>query len=330
MLSFAIPQATALAKMGAIGNGAHPNGSSLPPGVYVPTVAFFDPETDEVDVATTEKHAIRLAEAGVTGLVTHGSNGEAVHLDHAERKLVNSTTRKALDSSNHKDVILMVGCGAQSTRETIILCKEAAESGGSAALILPPSYYGSLLPTPRILQHFTDVADVSPIPLLIYNYPGACAGLDLNSDSILALAAHPNIIGVKLTCGNTGKLARIVGSAAPPFLTLGGSADFLLQTLVVGGHGTIAGTANIAPRTCVRLLRLVQDGKLEEAKKLQGLLARGDWPAIQGGFPAVKAALQLYHGYGGTPRKPCVLPEKAELAALKTAFAELVDFERSL
>jgi dihydrodipicolinate synthase/N-acetylneuraminate lyase len=70
-------------------NGVHQNGvrKHLNSGIYVPTVAFFDRATDEVDVATTKKHAVRLANARVTGLVTHGSNGEAVHLDHSERML---------------------------------------------------------------------------------------------------------------------------------------------------------------------------------------------------------------------------------------------------
>jgi 4-hydroxy-2-oxoglutarate aldolase len=102
-------------------NGVHQNGvrKYLNPGIYVPTVAFFDRATDEVDVATTKKHAVRLANAGVTGLVTHGSNGEAVHLDHSERMLINRTTREALDSIGRQDLPLIVGFGAQSTRETI-------------------------------------------------------------------------------------------------------------------------------------------------------------------------------------------------------------------
>src|SRR4051812_35426593 len=95
----------------------------LVPGVYVPAVAFFD-SSDNIDLATTEKHAIRLAQSGVTGLVTHGSNGEAVNLDHQERMLINSTTRKALDSINCTSMPLIVGCGAQSTKETILLCQE--------------------------------------------------------------------------------------------------------------------------------------------------------------------------------------------------------------
>ncbi|WQF80691.1 Putative aldolase-type TIM barrel [Colletotrichum destructivum] len=337
----------------AIGNSHHHNGNgashasrpALAPGLYVPTVAFFR-DDDSVDVETTTSHAVRLAAAGVAGLVTHGSNGEAVHLDHAERQLINRTTRAALDAAGKADLPLIVGCGAQSTRETVQLCREAASSGGDYALVLPPAYYGGLLTTDHILQHFREVADASPVPVLIYNYPGACSGLDLNSDTIVALSRHPNIVGVKLTCGNTGKLARIAAAttapkkssgdaeagttAAAPFRTFGGSVDFTLQTLVVGGHGIIGGTGNIAPRACVRLMTLWDEGKLAEARELQAVVARGDWTAIQGGFVSVKAALQEYYSYGGLPRRPCALLEGERLTKQLDGFAELVAVERAL
>ncbi|ROT36533.1 dihydrodipicolinate synthetase [Sodiomyces alkalinus F11] len=327
----------------------------LTPGIYVPTVAFFRSD-DSIDVETTASHATRLARSGVAGLVTHGSNGEAVHLDHAERQLINRITRDALDAAGNSHIPLIVGCGAQSTREAIQLCEEAAASGGNYTLVLPPAYYGNLLSTELIIRHFRAVADASPIPVLVYNFPGACSGLDLSSDVIIALSNHPNVVGVKLTCGNTGKLARIAAATATPcptasskkttpsiradratattaqqpFRTFGGSVDFTLQTLVVGGHGIIGGTANIAPRACIRLVELWEQGKLAEARELQAVVARGDWTAIQGGFVSVKAALAEFYGYGGEPRKPCALLEGDKLKEQLDGFAELVETERAL
>ncbi|KAL2075208.1 hypothetical protein VTL71DRAFT_150 [Oculimacula yallundae] len=302
----------------------------LTPGVYVPTVAFFDPETDAIDIDTTEKHAIRLAQSGITGIVTHGSNGEAVHLSHEERKQINKATRNALNSIGREDMPLIVGCGAQSTQETVQLCKEASESGGQFALVLPPSYYGGLLTSELIVEFFKDVAAASPLPIIIYNYPGACSGLDLNSEVIIELSQEKNIVGVKLTCGNTGKLARVAAGASAPFLTMGGSADFTLQTLAVGGHGIIGGLANVAPKSCVKILRLQNAGKIAEAQRLQYIVARGDWAAIKGGFVAVKVVLQEYYGYGGRPRKPCALPQQKALEKMLLEFAELMDSERCL
>ncbi|CAI6069230.1 hypothetical protein V2G26_002441 [Clonostachys chloroleuca] len=299
-------------------------------GLYVPTVAFFTAE-DEIDVETTIAHTTFLLEAGVAGILTHGSNGEAVHLDHAERRLVTSATRKAFDRAGKSHLPLIVGCGAQSTRETIQLCKEAAESGGSHVMILPPAYYGGLLTTDLIKQHFIAVANASPLPVLIYNFPAACSGLDLSSDVILDLAKHPNIVGVKLTCGNTGKLARVVaGTAGTNFRTFGGSCDFTIQTLAAGGNGVIAGTGNLAPRACIHLFKLWEQGKLQEAAVYQGIVARGDWAAIKGGFVSVKAALQRYRGYGGQPRRPCALLEGEALEEQVGGFAELVEAEKKL
>lgn len=317
---------------GTTANGFAPTQAprTLLPGIYVPTVAFFKDGTEAVDLAIVEKHAIRLAEAGVAGLVTHGSNGEAVHLDHAERMAINNATRRALDSVGRSDMPLIVGCGAQSTKETIQLCVEAAQSGGSYALVLPPSYYGSLLNSDLLLEHFRLVADASPIPLLIYNFPGAASGLDLTSDQVLSLSKHPNIVGVKLTCGNTGKLARVAAGAKPGFLTMGGSADFILPTLVVGGHGVIAGVANLAPKACVEIMKLYEQGNATKARELQAIVARGDWVAIKGGFIAVKSGLEVFYGYGGAPRRPCVTPGEKELAAMKVEFQEMIDLEKSL
>ena len=311
---------------------------ALQPGVYVPTVAFFKKENEDLDLDTISQHAVRLAEAGVAGLTTQGSNGEAVHLTHKERKLVTKTTRMALDKAGFTNLPIIVGCGSQSTRETVDHCREALQSGGDYALVLPPSYYKPLFSATSIIEFFQDVADQSPVPIIIYNYPGAVGGIDLDSDVITKLAKHSNIVGCKLTCGNTGKLARIAAAvdAATPiengsgFMCMGGSADFTVQTLVAGGSGVICGLGNVAPKACVRVIQLFAEGKLAEAKKLQAAVARGDWAAISGGIVGTKSALETYYGYGGYARKP--LPRPSEQDAEKHArdFRELVDIEKAL
>ncbi|KAJ9151378.1 Dihydrodipicolinate synthetase [Pleurostoma richardsiae] len=319
----------------------HPS-RPLVPGVYVPTMCFFDPETENVDTATIARHAVRLARAGVTGLATQGSNGEAVHLDHAERRLVTATTRKALDDAGFSLIPIIVGCGCQSTRETIQYCVEAWESGGDYALVLPPSYYAPLFApsSETILEYFTTVADASPIPIIIYNFPGAVGGMDLSSDIIIKLAAHPNIVGVKFTCGNTGKLNRVVAATKklvkkydaehPEFLVLAGSADFTVPSLAAGGHGILAGLANIAPKACIKTMELFREGKFAEAQEMQETVARGDWTAIQGGVVGVKAGMEAWNGYGGYARSPLPKPTAEQTKKWKEGFRELVMLEKSL
>ena len=310
---------------------------SLRPGVYVPTVAFFKANED-LDHDTIGKHAVRLAKAGVAGIATQGSNGEAVHLTHEERQQVTRTTRKALDAGGFASLPVIVGCGSQSTRETIELCREALASGGDYALVLPPAYYKPSYKPDTIVTFFRDVADASPIPILIYNYPAVVAGIDLSSDVISELSKHPNIVGCKLTCGNTGKLTRIAAAtdAATPtdmgshFMCMGGSADFTLQTLITGGSGVICGVGNVAPKACVKIVDLFAAGKLDEAKELQTIVARGDWAAISGGIVGTKSALDTYFGYGGIARRPLPRVTKSEAAKFASDFKEIMELEKRL
>lgn len=311
---------------------------SLPVGVYVPTVCFFEDGTEDLDLDTIGKHAVRLAKAGVAGITTQGSNGEAVHLTHKERKVVTSVTRRALNEAGFTSMPVIVGCGTQSTRETVELCRDAAHSGGDYALVLPPSYYKGNYDPDSVIQFFEDVANASPIPIIIYNYPAAVSGTDLDSDAIVKLADHPNILGCKLTCGNTGKLNRIAAATQAAtvmdpgsgFMCMGGSADFTLQMLVGGGSGVICGLGNVAPKACVEIFEVYRSGDLAKALKLQQVVARGDWAAIAGGIVGTKSALQTYFGYGGLGRKPLPRPTKAQGEKHADAFKEIVALENSL
>ncbi|EKJ76505.1 hypothetical protein FPSE_03347, partial [Fusarium pseudograminearum CS3096] len=254
--------------------------------------------------------------------------------------LVTATTRAALNDGGFSHVPIIVGCGSQSTRETIDYCREAWEAGGDYALVLPPSYYATLFgpASETILEYFTRVADKSPIPIIIYNFPGAVNGMDMSSDTIVTLAQHPNIVGVKLTCGNTGKLNRVAAATRkiskqnhkqPEFLVLAGSADFLIPSLSGGGHGILAGLANIAPRTCIKTMELYMEGRVSEAQKMQEVVSQGDWTAIQGGVVGVKAGLQAWMGYGGFARSPLPRPDIEQTRRWKEGFRDLVMLEQS-
>jgi dihydrodipicolinate synthase/N-acetylneuraminate lyase len=249
----------------------------------------------------------------------------------------------ALDNAGFPHLPVIVGCGAQSTRETIELCCEAAEAGGDYALVLSPSYYATLFApsSETIMRYFTEVADASPIPIIIYNFPGAVNGIDLSSDIVLTLAQHPRIVGVKLTCGNTGKLNRIASgvqrttknnrdSDEPEFLVLAGSADFTIQSLIAGSHGILAGLANIAPKACVRTVELYREGKMAEAQAMQEVVSRGDWTAIQGGVIGVKSGLQSCMGYGGYARSPLPRPTDEQSKAWKEGYRDIMALEKTL
>ncbi|KAI1169243.1 L-threo-3-deoxy-hexulosonate aldolase [Nemania serpens] len=311
---------------------------SLPCGIYAPTMTFFDPDTEELDIPVIKKHAERLARAGLAGLVTMGSNGEAAHCTREEKLAVTRATREAIDAAGFPNMPIIVGATEGSVKGTIELSKLAADAGGDYVLLLPPSYYKAQVDEEMIEGYFTAVADASPLPIVIYNYPGAVAGVDLDSDLLIKLGQHPNIVGTKFTCGSTGKLTRVALGldAKTPFsegsgyMAFGGICDFTVQTLVSGGSGIIAGGANVMPKVCVKVWNLYAEGKTEEAIKLQKVLSRGDWFLTKPAIAGTKQAIQSFYGYGGYPRRPLKRLEEAKVAAVAEGIQEVMAIELAL
>ncbi|KAL7801698.1 hypothetical protein V8C43DRAFT_271702 [Trichoderma afarasin] len=311
---------------------------SLPCGIYAPTMTFFDPVTEDLDIPTIKKHAERLAKAGLAGLVIMGSNGEAVHCTREEKIAVVKASREALDAAGFQSTPVLFGATEGSVRGTIELCKLAAGAGAEAALILPPSYYRAQTDEESIYNYFIAVADESPIPIILYNYPGAVSGIDMDSDLLIKLAQHKNIVGTKFTCGNTGKLTRVAlgTNAKTPlqegsgYMAFGGMCDFTLQTLVSGGSGIIAGGANVMPKLCVKVWNSYAEGNKEEAERLQKILSRGDWPLTKAAIAGTKQAIQSFYGYGGYPRRPLKRLEQARVTAIEEGIKEAMEVEKSL
>ncbi|KAG2035871.1 hypothetical protein BDR03DRAFT_1058240 [Suillus americanus] len=274
--------------------------AAVPPsGIYVPAVLFFK-ENEDFDVPAIKSHVLRLAQGGVTGIVVQGSNGEAQHLSHDERKEAISLTRKTLDENGFQNVVIIAGCGAQSARETKKLCADAKDAGAAFVLVLTPSVWPGDMTKENIIRYHREVADYSPLPYMVYNFPTVTAGIDLDSDIILTLSEHPNIVGTKLSCGNVGKLHRIT-SVKPPteFCTLAGVSEVLLQGLLSGSAGAIAALPNLVPKLHMKMYALYQAGKIDEAMKIQAQLGQGDWATRKaGGVGAMKALISKHFGYG--------------------------------
>ncbi|KAJ7581249.1 dihydrodipicolinate synthetase [Mycena floridula] len=309
----------------------------LKAGIYAPIPTFFLAESEDLDLPTFEAHIARCAAAGVSPLIA-GSMGEGVHLSHAERTRIIHSARNALDKAGFPETPVIVGTGTGSTRETIELSIEAAAAGADYAIVITSGYFaGVLAGNPKALKvFFTEVAEKSPIPVIIYNYPGASGGIDLDSDLITELAIEcPNICGVKLTCGNVGKLTRIAATVSSddflssyprknpktPFLVLGGFTDFITPSTFANGHGAITGLANVAPYTVSKLFELstaaTEDlSVLPEAQRLQGIVARADFTIAKTSISGTKYLLEKLYGYGGAPRKPLPPVEPSVATAL--------------
>ncbi|OJA12993.1 hypothetical protein AZE42_07440 [Rhizopogon vesiculosus] len=309
----------------------------LKAGIYAPIPSFFLPESEDLDIPSFENHVVRVATAGVGPLLS-GSMGEAHHLSHEERVTLIKTARKALDGAGLVNVPVITGIGAGSTRETIELANEAAAAGADYAIAIASGYFaGALSGNKKALKAFwQEVSSKSPIPVMIYNYPGASGGINLDSDLITELAIDcPNICGVKLTCGDVGKLTRIAATVSDatfsslhprtninaPFLVLGGFTDFILPSAYSNGHGAITGLANVAPYAIVKLFELSEASKadpsiLPEAQRLQGIIGRADATIAKASIAGTKYLLQKLYGYGGHPRRPLPPIEPAAAEAL--------------
>jgi dihydrodipicolinate synthase/N-acetylneuraminate lyase len=260
--------------------------SPLPRGVYTPVVTLYKPNdpAQPVDHEAMYAQAQYLVKAGMHGLVYLGTNGELALLNAAERKNVIANAAKAVkDLKLPNQYPVVAGISAQGTQETIQNAKDAGEAGANFALLLPPSYWAKALSSDAHIQYFKTVADASPIPIVVYNFPGVTAGVDLDSDQIAALAEHPNIVAVKLTCGNVGKVTRLTSKFThEQFGVFGGSSDYLIPTLAAGGSGCVTGLGNVFPGSTAGVYDLYVAGKLEQAKALQYDVANAEWACKKG------------------------------------------------
>jgi 4-hydroxy-2-oxoglutarate aldolase len=268
-------------------------------GIYPPIPTSFR-ENGDLAVDKMQENLRRLSAFDLAGFLVLGSNGELIHLTHEEKVEVYRSSREAID----KNKLMIAGTGGQSTRETITLSVTAAEAGADAVLILHPYYYKGQMTQSALVDHYHEVADVCPVPVIIYNMP-ANTGMDLEAAQILAIADHPNIIGVKDSGGNVAKMGAIVHSAKPGFSALAGSAGFLLPALSVGAVGGILALANIAPQKCIDIYRAFRQGDIEKAKSGQLSAIALNTAVTRGwGVPALKAAMDHLGLYGGPGRKP--------------------------
>lgn len=307
-----------------------------PGGVWAPAITFFDHSTDTLDTEAQAKYYSYLAKSGLAGLVILGTNAETFLLTREERKTLLQTARKACGPSYP----IMAGVGGHSTKQVLEFIADAVDAGANYVLLLPPGYFGKQT-TPAVIDNFFhDIAKECPLPIVIYNFPTVCNGIDLDSATIARLAkAHSNIVGVKLTCGAVAKITRLAAELpAGTFAAYGGQSDFLIGGLAAGSVGTIAGFANVFPKTLVRIYDLYQEGRVKEAMELHKKAALAEQPC-KAGIASVKYAAALNTakaaGIEGAvqklrPRRPYVGPSEVERETIESQISSLVDIEASL
>ncbi|OJJ44555.1 hypothetical protein ASPZODRAFT_27212 [Penicilliopsis zonata CBS 506.65] len=290
----------------------------FPGGIHVPILTWFkDGPRQEIDWEVQEQHFKYMVESGMHGLVLAGTNGEAVTLSTEEKVELVRRARAVATQLGRPDITITLGASGQATRQVIDECVAAKTAGADFAMVLVPSYFHFAMDSAAIIAFFQEVADNSPVPIMVYNFPGVAAGLDVNSEMLITLSEHPNISGVKLTCGGIGKVPRVT-AATSQFSVLGGQIDWLIPAMSVGGIGAITGMANLWPRACVELYELALAGKTQEATELQLKAATSEWAFAKGGINGSKWVVAHLLGYPATSaacRRPYPLfsdPSKQE------------------
>lgn len=249
-------------------------------GCYVPSITFFSPESDELDLKSQSRYFSYLATTGLRGIVVLGTNAETFLLTREERRALLECARSSVPS----EYPIIAGVSGHSTAQVLEYISDAYEAGANFVLLLPCAYFGKQTTASVVKDFYAQIASTSPLPIVLYNFPNVCNGLDMDSDLITDIArSHANIVGVKLTCGSVAKIARLAATFPQSrFAVFGGQSDFLLGGLAVGSAGCIAAFANVFPKAVARLFELWKANKQNEALDLQQALALAESPTKAG------------------------------------------------
>ena len=273
-------------------------------GVFAPITTPFDPQ-GKILLDKLASNIQKLNQSRLRGYLVLGTNGEFRSLSVEEQREV---LRVVVDTAS-PDKTVMAGTGAESTKVSIDLCRQAAEVGAHYGSLITPFFFAKKMTDKALIGHFSQVAEASPIPVLLYNNPGV-TGITMSTGVVKEVSSHPKIFGMKDS--SPGNLSAYILSAQQGFYLLAGSANFFFTGLLMGAVGGVLSLANCFPDPCCDLYDLGVTGKLEEGKALQyQLMSLNQLVSGKFGVAGMKAAMDCTGFYGGPPRAP-LLPLTAD------------------
>ncbi len=275
--------------------------------------ALLTPFGDDLalDADALHANARALVDAGIADVVVCGTMGEAGALGDDERRVVIETAAAA-------GARVTVGVSSPDGPAAARRAEQAAALGAHGVMCLPPTVYEA--DERELAAHFAAVAQATDLPVMLYNNPEA-ARQDLAPPTVAALAErHETIVAVKECSGDARRIAHLVELAGDALEVLVGGDDWALEGYAAGAVGWVSGVANVAPRECLELERLVADGALAEARALWPRLlplSRLDMtPKLVQHF---KLALDLTGHRGGPTRPPRLALTEADAALTRAA-----------
>ncbi|HNV03222.1 MAG TPA: dihydrodipicolinate synthase family protein [Vicinamibacterales bacterium] len=267
-------------------------------GIYPPIATPFG--RGEVDYASLQRNVERLMTTGLRGVLALGTNGEAAHVDEREAERIIGAARERVPAGR----VLLAGTGRQSTRAVIAATSRAAQAGADAVLVLTPFFFKSRMTHDALVEHYRAIADASPVPVLLYTNT-AVTGVNLAPDTVAAIAAHPNVVGMKDSNGDVAQMEAVIARVPAGFALFAGSAPAIHPSILAGAAGAIVAVANVVPGLCVRLFELARAGRQEEARRLQARITPLAVAVTkEHGIAGLKAAMDMAGYTGGEVRGP--------------------------
>lgn len=287
-------------------------------GIFPPVPSIVDAqgELDKVGMARMLEHVI---ESGADGMLILGSGGEFSQFSSQQRKEIAAF---CLHHVNGR-VPVLIGIACSGTVETIELGRHAQEHGADGVLVVNP-YYAKLSDDARFM-HYKRIADALKTPVFLYNFPDL-TGQDIGLDIITRLAKEvPNIVGIKDTIDNishTREIINRVHTFRPDFIIFSGYDEYMLDTLLLGGHGGIPATFNFAPTITRSIYQAFLDNDLEKARYFQQQLAKLSplYALEQPFFGVIKTAIKL----SGLDISTAVVAPALPLSDEKTAVVKTI------
>ena len=201
-------------------------------------------------------------ENGINAIVVMGTTGENATIEPEDQKKVIAYTVQKVA----KRVPVIAGTGTNNTEHVLANTKAACEVGADAVLVVTP-YYNKATQS-GLIQHFTMVADVSTVPVIMYNVPGR-TGCNLLPKTVAALAEHPNIVAVKEATGNMAQMVEIMHLCGDKLDVYSGEDALTVPMMAMGGAGTISVLSNVVPKASVAMTDACIRGDYAAAAKLQ-------------------------------------------------------------
>ncbi|UQX10179.1 4-hydroxy-tetrahydrodipicolinate synthase [Candidatus Mycobacterium methanotrophicum] len=270
-------------------------------------VTPFGPD-GALDAPAAARLATHLVEAGCDGLVLSGTTGESPTTTDDEKLTLLRTVLEAVGDRAR----IIAGAGTYDTAHSIRLAKACAAEGAHGLLVVTPYY--SKPPQSGLIAHFTAIADATALPVLLYDIPPRSA-IPIKSETLRALAAHPNIVGVKDAKGDLHAGAQLMAETGLAYYS--GDDALNLPWLAMGATGFISVISHIAAGQLLDLLSAFASGDVSTARKINvGIAPLCDAMSRLGGVTMAKAGLRLQGIDVGDPRLPQMPATPDQLEAL--------------